>query len=285
LAPVWVFWVELAVVVLESAAFLGIGYALCKRHPRAQYVAVAVGTICLGYRILSSTFPHWFYLRLPYLVLTGVITPAGFLLLAAALTLRLRRSRQRILIGVFSVVLAYYVFGDPVYLVARGAAISRLAGEWQGETMRQSTAFTCGPAAAASLLDAWGYRVTEGEVAFAARTSYRGTELPRLLDAVRFFGRYAPLTVELRLTTLDGLADIDRPAVLFVKVGRMHHAITLLRLCDGEVVVADPGRGTCRYDLERFREEYAWGGRAIVAWRNSEYPRPPGEPPDPSLQQ
>lgn len=282
--PRWVLWAELGIVVVVSGAFLSLGYLLCKRHRWAKYAAVTIGAVCLLYRILTSTFPHRFYIKLPYLVRSGVITPAGFLLLAAALALTMQKSRQRVLVGVFSVVLTYYVFCDVAYLVVKGPAIARLTGRWEQETMRQSKLFTCGPAAGATLLRAWGIQVTEGELAFAARTSFRGTELPLLADAVRNFGRRKPLTVKILSTTFESLAEIDRPAILLVaKEGRRRHAVTLLKMWDGRVLIADPGKGSCHLSLSDFERHYKWNGRAIVAWRDPAFDRRSDEPRDPTL--
>ncbi len=281
--PYWVFWAEFAVVALESAAVLLIGYQLCKRYRWARYAGTIIGATCLCYRILTSTFPHRFYIESPYLILTGLITPAGFLLLAAGFTMPIRRSRQRVLLAVFSVVLSYYVFCDVAYLAIKGPEISRLAGQWERKTMRQSTSFTCGPAAAVSLLRAWGIMIKEGELAYAARTSFRGTELPRLTAAIRLFGRYTPLTLRLLSTTFDRLYEINRPAVLLVQKGGQRHAVTLLKMEHDELFIADPGSGGRKVHLADFLRQYQWNSRAILAWRTSAFRRLSDEPPDPRL--
>jgi hypothetical protein len=293
LNPYWVFWAELGLIALTSGAFLVIGVLLCRRQVWARYAAVTVGAVCLGYRILTSTFPHRFYIEFPYPILSAVIAPAGFLLLAGALTLTMKKSRQRILVGVFSVVLTYYVFCDAAYLAVKGADVSRLKGHWQQvegkgqvvHAMGQSRRFTCGPAAAATLLRAWGITVTEGDVAFAARTSFRGTELPRLAGAIRgiAWNHERWLDVEILSTTLEGLHELNRPAVLMVRKGRRRHVVTLLRQMDGRLLVADPGSGPAWLNRAEFEERYNWHGRAIAAWRDPEYPPRSGEPPDPVL--
>jgi len=283
LHPSWVFWAELGVIALTGSAFLVIGYLLCRRYRGVRYAAVAIGSACLIYRVLTSTFPHRFYLDLPHFLVEGVIAPGGFFLLAAALTLAMDRSRQRVLIGVFSVVLVYYVFCDAVYRVFEGPALARLTGTWESATLRQSKSFTCGPAAAAALLRAWGIPAQEGELAYAARTSFRGTELPRLASAVREFGRLKPLTVRILSTQLDELRELDRPAILVVRKEGRPHTVTLLRAADGLFVLADPGVGTCQLDEQEFESRYAWTGRAIVAWRDPAFERRSDEPPDPTL--
>jgi len=281
--PRWVFLAEFAVVVIESIAFFGIGYVLCKRHRWARYAATILGSVCMAYRVLITTFPHRFYAPLPYLLVAGVITPAGFLLLAAAATAGRRTSRQRVLAAVFGAVLTYYVFCDVGYLAVRGPEIAGLVGHWQGATMRQSRRFTCGPAAGAVLLDTWGMRVREGELAFASRTSFRGTELSRLANAIRHFGRYKPLAVAIRRVTLDELHRMNRPAVLLVEKGRLHHVVTLLALDGDWLVIADPSHGTRRLTTAQFRRSYDWDGRALLAWRDPMFPHRSDEPPDPFL--
>jgi predicted double-glycine peptidase len=283
LQPRWVFLVEFGVVLFVSAAFLGLGYVLSKRHRWARFASIIIGTACMSYRILNSTFPHHFYIPSPYLLLSGVITPAGFLLLAAALASPKQGARQRVIMGVFAVILTYYVFCDVAYLAVRGPEVARLAGRWEQETMRQSRRFTCGPAAGAALLQAWGLRVREGELAFAARTSFRGTELSRLADAIRHFGRYEPLTVEIRLVTFDDLRELNRPAVLMVEKGRLRHVVTLLKLDGGTLKVADPSNGTRVLTVAQFDKDYEWDGRVILAWRNPDFASFSHDPPEPSL--
>jgi predicted double-glycine peptidase len=280
---IWIFVLELGVVALESAAFLIIGFLLCRKYLWARYPAIVLGAVCLSYRVLSSTFPDRFYISSPYLILTGLITPAGFLLLAAAFTVTTKRPRQRILVGVFSVVLTYYVFCDATYLAVAGTDLAKLTGQWQGQTMRQSRSFTCGPAAAAALLRAWNIDVTEGDVAFAARTSYRGTELPRLTDAIGEFGKLKPLNAEIMSADFEKLILMNRPAILLVHKGRRRHAVVLLRADRGRLHIADPGAGTQEMHISSFGDHYEWNGRAIVAWRDSDFERRSNEPPDPAL--
>ena len=154
--------------------------------------------------------------------------------------------------------------------------------------MRQSRPFTCGPAAAASLLRAWGIPAREGALAYAARTSFRGTELPRLADAIRHFGRYKPLRVKILSITFEELRVRNRPAILLVRRGRRRHVVTLLRMTENELAgivltIADPASGTQRFRLDEFGDWYDWNGRAIVAWRDSAFETRSGEPPEPSL--
>jgi predicted double-glycine peptidase len=279
----WVLLLEFSVVAALSAAFLVVGYRLCRQYPRARYPLIILGSVCLLYRVLTATFPERFYILTPHRLLTGFFTPAGFLLLAAAMARPLRHSLQRILVAVFSVVLAYYVFGDAAYLAVAGHRLAELDGRWQGPTMRQSTTFTCGPAAGAALLRAWGINVREGDLAFAARTSYRGTEMLRLAEALRHFGRTKPLDVRVLSADFEQLILMNRPAVLLVRKERQLHTITLLRADRGSLLIADPASGTVAMHLSDFRDHYTWDGPAIVAWRRSDFERRSDEPPDPAL--
>ncbi len=276
-------WAELGLVVALSGAFLALGCLVCRRHQWARNAAVSVGAAGVGYRLLTSLYPDGFYIETPYLILTALIAPAGFLLLAAGLVLPQKRPRQRVLVGVFSVVLTYYVLCDAAWLALEGPRLSRLTGRWQAGVMLQTRSFTCGPCAGAILLRAWGVAVAEGEMAFAARTSFRGTELPRLARAIRFFGRERALKVDIVRTTFDRLREIGRPAVLFVEKRGRHHSIALLRMADGKLTIGDPASGAREIPVDEFSDYYRWTGRAIVAWRDPDSPPPPRDPPDPAL--
>ena len=190
-------WAEFGLVVALSGSFLALGFLVCRRHPWARNAAVFVGAAGVGYRLLTSLYPDRFYIETPYLILTALIAPAGFLLLAAGLALPRKRPRQRVLVGVFSVVLTYYVLCDAAWLALEGPRLSRLTGRWQAGVMLQTRSFTCGPCAGASTTTAcavcftkpktsgWTRWITSSTAApnttsISARTTWVGTSITTL---------------------------------------------------------------------------------------------------------
>lgn len=258
-------WLELALITVLSAAFLAVGYVLCRRYAWARVATVLIGGVGVSYRLLTTLQPDRFYINSRWVLLSSLIATAGFMLLGAGLAIPKKRPRQRVLISVFAVVLAYYAFCDAVYLAVEGPAVAALDGHWEQGVVRQSRRFTCGAAAGATLLRAWGLTPTEGDVAIAARTSFRGTELPRLANAVRMLGTDVPLKVDLVATTFDGLNRRNRPAVLLVKKRGYRHSVTLLRMDERRMVIGDPAVGLLDIPRAEFSDYYDWSGRAIIA--------------------
>jgi predicted double-glycine peptidase len=120
----------------------------------------------------------------------------------------------------------------------------------------QTSAETCVPAAAASLLAALGDRRTEAELVERMGTDMDGTLPSQMVMAMRRLG-YRERTVS---ADRDGLGRIAVPAVVFLKDNR--HAVTLLRHDQRGAWIWDPGRGRLVLSRERFRH-FMEGAHAV----------------------
>jgi predicted double-glycine peptidase len=132
---------------------------------------------------------------------------------------------------------------------------------------RQSTNYTCGPAAAVTALRAVGIDATEADLAVAAHTNRAtGTE-PDVLAAV-LADRYASqgLHVEYRPFAHCGDLPRGRPVIALINYQFVvDHYVTILDVTDSTVLVGDPVSGRTRVSHADFERD--WRGVGIVLSR------------------
>ncbi|HOX03131.1 MAG TPA: cysteine peptidase family C39 domain-containing protein [Candidatus Paceibacterota bacterium] len=123
-------------------------------------------------------------------------------------------------------------------------------------TCRQSTDYTCGPAAAVTALTKLGFHAEEGELARAAGTDpLTGTQPDLMARALR--EKFGPMGLQVDYRAFVSLEEIPRnnPAILLIKLSWwIDHYVTVLEAGNGEFLVADPLEGLSlwtRADLER----------------------------------
>lgn len=135
---------------------------------------------------------------------------------------------------------------------------------------RQSTDFTCGPAAAVTALHRLGIQAGEGELAIAARTSSASGTLADVLAAV-LNERYGDRGVRAELRRFRTLRELGEagPTLVVVKFGFLvDHWVLVLAVSDREVSVADPATGIVRMDHATFLER--WRRIGVTVTRGKE---------------
>jgi hypothetical protein len=134
---------------------------------------------------------------------------------------------------------------------------------------RQTTDYTCGPAAAVTALEKLGIRADEGELAVLSYSSPVIGTLPTCLtSALR--NRYAADGLSCRYRHFDSIDQL-RNAGLTLAVVRdaflLDHCIAVLDVSDNAVTVADPVTGARLMPYKQF--EKIWRFCGIVLQRNS----------------
>lgn len=122
---------------------------------------------------------------------------------------------------------------------------------WDGEVCRQSTPYSCGPAAAATILQ---HGATERELARQCYTSRQGTENWYLAREFHRRGLYVqfftgPVPPELPTHSIAG-----------VRLHGSGHFIAILRKDGDRYLVGDPMIGERWYDLPSLKEAYDFTG-------------------------
>lgn len=126
--------------------------------------------------------------------------------------------------------------------------------KWHENIALQTTKSTCGPASLATIMNYYGDKGSETNIARAAFSSGSGTEnwyLARYAKQQGYQYRF------LRETTLS---DIPTPAIIGVKLGRAGHFITLLSHNSQYYTVADSLSGLHTLTEQDFNKKYHFNG-------------------------
>lgn len=151
--------------------------------------------------------------------------------------------------------------------------------EWNGSVAMQTSWATCSPAAAATLLRAEGFEVSEREMIPLCLTDRSGTPTLGLYRGIKLIANQQERQVEIVDPDLAKLlADDDWPVLLAVRLphgvndrryadqwgwipGMGHSVVALGRTPDGGIIIGDPSAG-----LERWSEsdlEVLWHGNGL----------------------
>ncbi len=128
--------------------------------------------------------------------------------------------------------------------------------------LRQSSGWTCSPAAATMLLHHHGIATTEGEMAYLAGTSYLGTDVPSIADALK--AKAAPkFVVRVIKADYDACIQITGPFLACIDVpGLGGHAVLVLRVGPDSLELVDPRFGQPQ-TIARADMEPQWQGKIV----------------------
>ena len=133
---------------------------------------------------------------------------------------------------------------------------------------RQTTDYTCGPAAAVTALKQLGLAAEEGELAVLSYSSPVTGTLPSCLSAA-LQDRYGAEGLICRYQHFDSIAQLKNAGITLALVKEaflMNHCLAVLEVTDEAVTVADPVTGTRLMPYEQF--EKIWRFSGIVLQRN-----------------
>ncbi len=195
------------------------------------------------------------------LVVLSFIVPLG---LASAMPYLPFRWERWIVVGLSGV--SIYIFSVFPFL---GSAMA--ASQFEGApsyfdsngVCRQSTPFSCGPAAGATALQRLGIAASEGQLAILSRSCpFIGTtdfDLMRSIETVgagRIHCRYYPTNAPLKLGENQVLLAILSLSYF------VNHCVAVIEVTDDTVVFADPAEGVITLPRDYF--ESIWLGKGIL---------------------
>lgn len=134
---------------------------------------------------------------------------------------------------------------------------------------RQTTDYTCGPAAAVTALRKLGLRANEGELAVLSYSSPVIGTLPACLTSA-LQDRYSAQGLSCQYRRFDSIAQLKNAGITLALVREaflMDHCIAVLEVSDDAVTVADPVTGTRLMPYEQF--EKIWRFSGIVLQRDT----------------
>lgn len=185
----------------------------------------------------------------------------GWLQIRAVPKLRLSKIGTRALVPVmlgFMLVLPY------LKSVFRPLRISSLQENWQDGICLQSSASTCGPASAATIVRNLGSNVSEREMARLSFTCATGTENWYLARALRKLGFATTFLSNSNFAALPAIAGVR-----LREADNSGHFIALLERQGNRLVIGDPMIGRSTNTLAELREKYDFTGFSLAIKQKS----------------
>ena len=119
----------------------------------------------------------------------------------------------------------------------------------------QTSNYTCGPAALATVLNNMGINATEHELAVLAGTDETGTTMYGLIQAAKSKGLNAKgMKVSIN--------DLKKNSIVFLTINGNTHYSIIREITNESIKLADPGLGNIAMILEEFNNAYS--GYALV---------------------
>jgi hypothetical protein len=272
-------YLGLIIIYAFSAALVLAGLKVARSAPKWATILLAIVT--LGLMFYSGTSWHDNLrlaeaLPLTNLIVVGDVLPMeGGLLVGLAWPLIQGGRRRRLVVIVPLVCICLYQANWPLF--ARTPAVG---DKWRDGVCRQTSPATCGPAAAATLLQANSISATEGEMAQLCLTTSKGTSLLGLYRGLKIKTRDTAWDVRTFVGTRQELAAmIKGPVILSVGletganvdpryakswgwIPGVSHTVVLFHFDgDDRIEVGDPAVGRESWSLDDL--DALWHGEAI----------------------
>ena len=127
---------------------------------------------------------------------------------------------------------------------------------------RQSTDYTCGPAAAVTALGKLGLSAKEGEIAVLSQTSPVVGTLPTMLCTAleKRYGNNGLKCKYRRFNSVDQLKKAGITLVVIKDAFLIDHCIVVFEVKDDAVAIADPITGAELIPIEKFEKIWRYSG-------------------------
>lgn len=259
-------WICVTMMPFVLAAACLAGYRLGRKGGKWPIIGLAASLPLLLLRAMLSLYPNVAIALIPFDWYSGAHRwwglAVGFFMLGLA-TAALRRCPTRRLAQVCEALL---VLTAAAFLMgAVRCNPSKLNGRPSGPNgaCYQTASFSCGPAAAATLLSQWGVATTEQEMARLCHTNgVMGTDA---LPAYWAVNRKLPRELEASLVRADAddLPWIGVPAMALIRSTPMrNHWVVILQSDREQVRLADPAGSVYEVSRDHFARD--WSGILIL---------------------
>ena len=213
--------------------------------------------------LINSALFQFFTSHSKDLILLGV--SAILVIIPTLPQLSRRTTKYLLVVFLLVVVLRSSILPSACFLVNRNELINLKNKFDKDNVCRQSTDYTCGPAAVVTVLKALGIDDTEAQVAIQTRcNSYSGTRFQDLVAYINRKYNHKGISAEYKYTKnlaqlmkMKGYYIVDVKANLF-----MNHYIAILGFENEDPIVADPYYGKFRASKDTFSK--SWHKKVIV---------------------
>jgi predicted double-glycine peptidase len=257
-------WLETIWIVLVALCGLLAGWWASRHSDTARISAMALAFAIIGLILLSRQSALWNLIpplrpiaagRLRFILLTFAVT-IGLTTPLSRLRSIISRFVTCVMMSIFIAILITLPFMGPA-LIQRDLSDIPTRFDVDG-VCRQSQSFTCGPAAAVTALQYFGFEAAEGPLAIAARTSpIIGTSPWNLYRAVK--SAYAETGLRCSFRYLDSLEAVPPDSVVLVVVKDAmltDHCVAVMGYTDQMVTIADPMEGLINVPRTEFARQW-----------------------------
>ncbi len=194
------------------------------------------------------------YVVLSFAVCMGLTVPLS----------RLPRKFEKILVCILMFVFVSWFSVMPFVfpVLIKGKLLNRTTYYDKDGICRQTTNYTCGPAAAVTALEHLGLIAREGEIAVLSQSSPVAGTLPTML-CTALEKRYSQDGLKCRYRRFDSVEQLRRAGVTLVVIKEnflLDHCIVVLEVLENAVAVADPVTGKELIPIEKFEKIWRFSG-------------------------
>jgi hypothetical protein len=262
-------WLEIFFSALAGAAGFGLG-CLFSRLPKGWWLLgyfiplalilfYGVGIHCPS--LLSSmSAVSWLLIGRKKFAILGFV--AAMVLATPLSRLPRKRDHRVIILLIVAVIFAGSIWPFLAPMLNR-RELAQLHTRVNAEGIcLQNTGYTCGPAAAVTLLRRLGLPAEEGEIAVLSQTSSAtGTPPDLLAEALR--QRYGKDGLLVKYRFFKSLEELRQAGLTLAVVKfsfMVDHYVAVLKVTDSVVIVGDPLNGLETVSREEFREQWRFCG-------------------------
>ena len=261
-------WLETMGVVLVAVWGVVLGRFFSRSQKSYWVLGYFLPLVLIAVMVLARCNNALYFVRPFCWVTTGRVR---FLILSLAVSMGLTVPLSRlphkfeklivcILMGVFVTWFSILPFLVPVLLKSR---LSNIQTKLDSNGIcRQTTDYTCGPAAAVTALGKLGLSAEEGEIAVLSYSSPVTGTLPTFLCSA-LESRYGAVGLRCRYRRFDSVNQLRDAGITLVVVRDaflLDHCIAVLEVSDNTVTVADPVIGTMLMPHSQFEKIWRFSG-------------------------
>jgi|SRR5882724_10878832 len=261
-------WLAAVVALLCALAGVALGWGFSRLRSPYWTIGYLIPVIVVFAYALAFHFPSLLFLPPFSWLMMGIkkFATLGFvatLILTTPLS-RVSQARNRIMIAVLMAVIVFCMCIWPFLapMVDRGQLTHLQTSVDKDGICLQSTAYTCGPAAAVTALRKLRLPAEEGQIAILSCTSdLQGTPVDMLAESLQNEYGMQGLTVKCRV--FKSISELKQAGLTLavVKYGLLEdHWVTVLEVTQSEVIVGDPLAGLTRLSYDEFRKRWRFIG-------------------------
>jgi predicted double-glycine peptidase len=264
-------WFETIGVLVVAFLAITLGLLIGKVKRRTWLLGYAIPLILIVMVALVRNI-NWLRFYQPFYFINAgrrefVIFAFAIPIVFGTLIPRLSRKREKILISIMLIIASVLFFVFPFMtpaLVRHKLENLRTTFSDDGFCL-QTTNYTCGPAAAVSALARFGIEAQEGEIAVLAYSSPQmGTADDLLGRAIE--KRYGSEGIRCSYRYFDSIEQLKHncPTIAVIKYSFfVDHYVTVLKVTENKVIIADPIVGGAEYTYEQFKDKWRFVGIVV----------------------